>query len=149
MDWLITGKIRGSFGLDGFLKVESCSGEYEHFLDLDEVRISFPKAQKGQMEGCYTVEDCVVRADDVLIKLRGVDTPEAAKQFYGADISVPRNMACPLNEGEFYIKDICNAVLVYKGQTVGTVTDIVEGGGGFLLELSEAATGTIPVLYLR
>ena len=129
MDWLITGRIRGTFGLEGFLKIESCSGEYEHFLNLKEIKLQFPSEGTGTQhpELFYQVEECVVR--------------NAAKKLHGADILVPRDMACPLERGEFYINDLCNSVLVYKGNSVGTIADVVEGGGGLLLEVSEAATG--------
>lgn len=139
MDLLITGKVRGVFGLDGFIKVESISGEYEHFRNFQEIAVRMPHWQKR--ERFYHVDGCVFRTADVLLKLQGVDSPEDAKKICGADILVPRDMACPLKCGEFYINDLCNSVLVYKGNSVGAITDVVEGGGGFLLEISEAATG--------
>ena len=143
MDWLITGRVRGTFGLEGFIKIESCSGEYEHFLNLKEIKLQLPSkgTETQPPELFYQVEECVVRNADALLKLRGIDSPEAAKKLHGADILVPRDMACPLERGEFYINDLCNSVLVYKGNSVGTIADVVEGGGGLLLEVSEAATG--------
>lgn len=151
MDWLITGKVRGTFGLEGLLKIESSSGEYEHFSNLKEVTLRFPhtKTETSDTGIVYKVEACTVRSADVLLKLKGIDSPEAAKKLHGAEIIVPRDMACPLEKGEFYISDLCNSVLVYKGNTVGTITDVVEGGGGFLLELSEAATGKIMYIPFR
>ena len=143
MDWLITGRVRGTFGLEGFIKIESCSGEYEHFLNLKEIKLQLPSkgTETQPPELFYQVEECVVRNADALLKLRGIDSPEAAKKLHGADILVPRDMACPLERGEFYINDLCNSDLVYKGNSVGTIADVVEGGGGLLLEVSEAATG--------
>ena len=143
MDRLTTGRVRGTFGLEGFLKIESCSGEYEHFLNLKEIKLQLPSkgTETQPPELFYQVEECVVRNADALLKLRGIDSPEAAKKLHGADILVPRDMACPLERGEFYINDLCNSDLVYKGNSVGTIADVVEGGGGLLLEVSEAATG--------
>lgn len=143
MDWLITGKVRGTFGLEGFIKIESCSGEYEYFFNLKEVMLQFPckETEIRHSQVSYQVDECIVRSADALLKLRGIDSPEAAKKLHGADILVPRDMACPLERGEFYINDLCNSDLVYKGNSVGTIADVVEGGGGFLLEVSEAATG--------
>ena len=151
MDWLITGRVRGTFGLEGFLKIESCSGEYEHFLNFKEIKLQLPsKGTETQPPGLfYQVEECVVRNADALLKLRGIDSPEAAKKLHGAEILVPRDMACPLERGEFYINDLCNANLVYKGNSVGTIADVVEGGGGSLLELSEAATGRTVYIPFR
>ena len=150
MEWLITGKVRGSFGLEGFLKIESTSGEYGHFFSLKEIKLRFPHIHAEDAAGVpYQVEACTVRTADALLKLRGIDSPEAAKKLHGAEVLVPRDMACPLEKGEFYINDLCNSVLVYKGNTVGTITDVVEGGGGFLLELSEAATGRVVYIPFR
>ena len=151
MDWLITGRVRGTFGLEGFIKIESCSGEYEHFLNLKEIKLQLPSkgTETQSPELFYQVEECVVRNADALLKLRGIDSPEAAKKLHGADILVPRDMACPLERGEFYINDLCNSVLVYKGNSVGTIADVVEGGGGLLLEVSEAATGRTVYIPFR
>ena len=151
MDWLITGRIRGTFGLEGFLKIESCSGEYEHFLNFKEIKLQLPSKgmETRPPELFYQVEECVVRNADALLKLRGIDSPEAAKKLHGADILVPRDMACPLERGEFYINDLCNSDLVYKGNSVGTIADVVEGGGGLLLEVSEAATGRTVYIPFR
>ena len=151
MDWLITGRVRGTFGLEGFIKIESCSGEYEHFLSLKEIMLRLPvrEAEEQCLEITYQVEECVVRTADALLKLRGINSPEAAKKLHGADILVPRDMACPLERGEFYINDLCNSDLVYKGNSVGTIADVVEGGGGFLLEVSEAATGRTVYIPFR
>jgi len=143
MDRLITGKVRGTFGVAGFVKIESCSGEYNHFFELKEITLRLPahKTEKPSPEVSYRVEECVVRSTDALLKLRGIDSSEAAKKLCGADMLVPRDMACPLEGDEFYITDLCNSVLVYKGNAIGMIADVVEGGGGFLLEVSEAATG--------
>ena len=151
MDWLITGRVRGTFGLEGFIKIESCSGEYEHFLNLKEIKLQLPSkgTETQPPELFYQVEECVVRNTDALLKLRGIDSPEAAKKLHGADILVPRDMACPLERGEFYINDLCNSDLVYKGNSVGTIADVVEGGGGLLLEVSEAATGRTVYIPFR
>ena len=151
MDWLITGRVRGTFGLEGFIKIESCSGEYEHFLNLKEIKLQLPSkgTETQSPELFYQVEECVVRNADALLKLRGIDSPEAAKKLHGADILVPRDMACPLERGEFYINDLCNSDLVYKGNSVGTIADVVEGGGGLLLEVSEAATGRTVYIPFR
>lgn len=150
MDWLITGRIRGAFGLTGCIKIESCSGEYEHFFDLEEIRLKFPRQQaEASADTLYRIEKCEVRSSDMLLKLKGIDSPEAAKKLCGADILVPRDRACPLDEGEFYITDLCNAVLVYEGTIAGTITDVVEGGGCSLLEVSEAATGNLCYIPFR
>ena len=39
-DQFVVGIVRGSHGITGEFKVESTSGEYEHFADMDEVTLT-------------------------------------------------------------------------------------------------------------
>ena len=147
MDLLATGQIRGAFGVNGFVKVESFSGEYEHFLRFTEVFLSIPKGKSKEKEpkqDRFEVEEIKIRSADALLKFKGIDSPEAAKLLTGSEVFIPRDMAPPLNEGEVYVRDLCNCNLVYKGTLVGKITSVVEGGGGYLLEISEAAAA-VPV----
>lgn len=144
MEVIATGQIRGAFGLDGFVKVESFSGEYRHFPKLEKVFVAFPESKLKELklaDGWFEIENVKLRAADALLKIKGIDTPENAKSFSGAVLSVPRDMASPLKKGEFYIHDLCNCVLVYGETLVGKITSIAEGGGGYLLETLEAASG--------
>lgn len=75
------------------------------------------------------------------MKFKGIDSPEAAKSLAGLQVFIPRDMASPLGEGEVYVKDLCNCNLVYQGTLIGNITSVAEGGGGYLLEISEAAAG--------
>jgi 16S rRNA processing protein RimM len=139
MDRLVTGYVRSSHGVDGFVRVESSSGEVAHFADLDEVVLR--SGGTGAPEQLYRIEAVEGNAQCLLIKFKGIDTPEQAKRLAGAAILVPRDKACPLEEGEFYVEDLCQCNLVYQGVSVGSITDVMEGGAGDLLEvtLSESA----------
>ncbi len=147
LDLLATGRVCKPFGLDGFVKVESCSGEFEHFLDFEKVFLKFlsksPKKQllKGRQDDWFEVEEVRLRSMDALMKFKGIDTPEDAKTLTGAEMFIPRDKASPLEEGDLYVKDLCNCVLVHKDTEIGKITSVTEGGGAYLLEISEAATG--------
>ena len=71
-----------------------------------------------------------------LMKFKGIETPEHAKTLAGLELVVPRDKACPLEEGEYYVNDLCQCVLMYKGTLVGTITGVMEGGAGDLLEVT-------------
>lgn len=132
-DLLVTGFIRSSHGVDGYVKVESTSGEVEHYAALVGVDLKF-----GGKEGTvkhYEIEAVEGSAYCLLIKFRGVDTLEQAKNLAGAEILVPRDKACPLEEGEYYVCDLCQCVLVYEGTPIGTIINVSEGGAGDLLEV--------------
>jgi 16S rRNA processing protein RimM len=134
MELLVTGIVRSSHGLDGFVKVESSSGEIAHFADLAEVDLRFG-GENGTVKH-YSIDSVEGSVSCLLIKFRGIDTSEQAKALAGAELLVPRDKACPLEKDEFYVKDLCQCVLVYQGSVVGSITGVMEGGAGDLLEVT-------------
>lgn len=138
MELLATGQIRGTFGVEGFVKVESFSGEYEHFLGFDRIFLRIPEKKVGEntlKEGWFEVEKTTIRHTDALVKLKGIDSPEAVKLLTGSEVFIPRNKASTLKKGEVYVHDLCNCYLVYEGSRVGKIISVAEGGGGYLLEV--------------
>ncbi len=134
MDLLVTGFIRSSHGLDGFVKAESVSGEVAHFADLEEVYLR-PRGAEGPGKR-YGIEAVEGSSALLLLKFRGIDSPEEAKALSGLEILVPPDKACPLNEDEWYVDDLCQCYLVYEGNPIGRITNVLEGGAGDLLEVT-------------
>ncbi len=148
----VVGIIRGSHGVTGNFKVESTSGEYEHFADMEEVTL---RNGRTGSEKLYKVEGVELSGQTLLMKLAGIDSPEEVKKINGCEIVVPREYACPLDKSEWYVEDLKQCALVYPKDgwskdgleaktspadfvTVGTVTDVLEGGTGNLLEIKLA-----------
>jgi 16S rRNA processing protein RimM len=118
------------FGLQGFVKVHSLSGEIQHLLTPRQFTL-----RRGNREQVWELEAVEAAASSLLMKFRGIDSPEAAKTLAGAELLVNRDEAAPLGQGEYYIEDL-KGVEVYAGtESLGTITAILEGGGGSLAEL--------------
>ena len=140
-DQLTVGFVRGAHGLTGEFKVESASGFYEHIAVLKEVTLRNEDRQK-----VFRVEYTEPGNSTLYMKLEGIDSPEEAKKLNGWDIRVSREFAVPLNENEWYVADLVKCTLDYEskdgqvGQTqpveIGSITDVLEGGAGDLLEVS-------------
>ena len=130
-DELVTAFVRRPHGVKGFVRLESASGETEHIEALKSVYLRLAKEGGSVFE--YQIEEIAGSPAAFLVKFAGIDTPEEAAQLAGAEVLVPRDKACPLSEGEFYVADLCQCVLVYEGNAIGRVKDVMEGGGGFLL----------------
>lgn len=135
------GIIRGSHGLKGNCKIESTSGEYEHFTDLKDVTL-----RKNGIEKKQIIDSVSVNGGVLLLKFKGIDTPEDIKKYSGWEILVPREHACPCGKDEYYVEDLKQCQLVYidnaqgpaakaEPTVVGTITDVLEGGAGDLLEI--------------
>jgi len=134
------------FGLTGRLKIESYSGETSHLLGLKKVVLCKGRGEsrgKSRDEGQDKEKNCTeqeyiieeIFTSPLSVKFAGIDSPEAARTLKGAEILVPREQAAPLNEGEFYIEDLRGLEVIAEGKTIGTISDVIEGGGGFLAEV--------------
>ena len=144
---LVVGFIRGSHGFEGESKVESASGEYEHLLKLQEVTLRHGESSKETKVESVSLGHAVA-----YVKFAGIDSDEAVLKYRHWGIQVPRKYCKPLDKDEWYIEDLRDCSLVYEGKdapatliapgskfaVVGTITDVMEGGGGNLIEVSLA-----------
>ena len=139
---LVVGFIRGSHGFSGECKVQSTSGEYEHLLKLKEVTLVH-----GDSQVETKVESVSIGNGIAYVKFSNINSDEDVAKYNHWEILVPRKYCKPLKKDEWYIEDLRNCSLVYEGKDdpatldapakiVGTITDVLEGGGGYLLEVS-------------
>jgi 16S rRNA processing protein RimM len=128
------GLLGGPFGLDGLIRLQSFSGEIAHLAGL--CRVSLRLQDEEHVREVEKVSGSGARA---FIKFKGVDSPEAAALLRGAVLLVDRKDAAPLGKDEFYVEDLrglrVTADSGENGEVLGTVTDVLEAGGGQLLEL--------------
>ena len=138
----VVGIVRGTHGVSGEFKVESTSGEYDHFYHMDEVTIT-----DGTNSRLVKIESVKEGNNVLYMKLAGINSPEDAAKFNRWEIVVPREKAHKLQKDEWYIEDLKGCSVWYKdtaGDTapalddnsvVGTVTNVLEGGSGYLVEI--------------
>jgi 16S rRNA processing protein RimM len=119
---MVIGEIAGAFGVRGEMKVQPLTDFPERFDDLTEVFV-------GRQRRVVTVERVRKQGDRFLVKLAGIDTPEAVDTLRHAEIAIPRDQAMVLPEGHFYLEEIIGAaVLDEAGAPVGTVRDVLRTG---------------------
>ena len=145
---LVVGFIRGSHGVSGEFKVESASGYYDHIEVLKEVTL-----RHGSDSRKCKVEFAEKGCGTLYMKLAGIDSPEEVRKFNGWELVVDRKYAHPLGKNEWYIKDLIGCSLIWNGkeaaagtaltESVGTITDVLEGGAGYLLEVSLSESCTV------
>ena len=129
----IIAMIGAPFGIKGFLKVHPCSGEIDHLLKLKSVTVC-----KDGKENLFKIEESVPTPPSLLMRFDGFDSPEKAKTLSGAQLLAGRENAAPLGEGEFYVEDLKGLPVfsaAENGEIIGTINDIIEGGGGDLAEI--------------
>ncbi|MDR3335490.1 MAG: ribosome maturation factor RimM [Treponema sp.] len=131
----VVGLVGAPFGLQGFVKVRSLSGEYEHLQRLTQVVL-----RQGDGEKTWEVEASALVHEALVMKLKGIDTPEGVKTLTGAELVSDRAHAAPLQPDEFYVEDLRGLEVVglsaEEGEVVfGRINNVIEGGGGSLVEV--------------
>jgi 16S rRNA processing protein RimM len=121
---LVIGKIRTSFGVKGFVKIINFSRENDHFYNLKEVILQSNKVREKKR-----IEEVLLHGNNLIIKFEGIHTPEQAKKYINWEMWVPREEACALGEGEYYLADLYGSALVStpeKGSIVyGKVKSVI------------------------
>ena len=155
MERLVAATIRTSFGVKGELKLESVSGELEHLLNLESVVLRPPggkpaglastarreaamparQAQRVTEGYEFGVERARRQGSAVIVKLAGIDTPEEAKWWSGAEVLVPRENASLRSEEEYYYADLVGCTVRSDGNSVGSVRSIWNNGSNDILEV--------------
>jgi len=126
----IAGIIGAPFGVKGFVKVHSCSGDIGHLLKLKTVIVN-----RDGKEQELKIEESAPSLPGLVIRFEGIDSPEKAKTLGKAKLLVKREQAAPLDDNEFYIEDLKGIEVHDKTAVIGYITDIIEGGGGDLVEI--------------
>jgi len=131
LDRFVAAVIGAPHGIHGHVKVKSLSGETEHLEGLRSVIL-----RKDGVERQLKVLDVASRGPSLVMRFEGYDSPEAARALAGWELLVPRESAAPLEEDEWYIEDLRGLAVICQGERLGTVSDVVEGGGAQLVEVS-------------
>lgn len=130
MELIAIGTVRTAFGVKGWLKLSSFSGEWSHFTDLETVNL---KAAKRKITREYRVEGFRLQHGGGLMKLAGIDSPEAGKTLSGSEILVPKELAAPLDENEWYLGDLVGLSLVdEEGNVLGEIVGFIEAADDLL-----------------
>ncbi len=129
-EFLAAGVITGTHGVSGWLKARSYSEESSHLVALREA--SF---RKGGTQRVLPLEEVRAMARGILVKVRGMDSPERARSLVGWEIWVPRPQAARLLDGEYYVADLCRCSVWFGEEEIGSVRSVWDGGPSQLLEV--------------
>ena len=116
--------------MKGYVKVRPYSDDFDHFFSLKEVTV-----RRGDKTRTVEVEHVQNHSDELLMKFKGIDSPEDARFISGWDILVPREQASRLGKGEVYTADLPGMKLVYDNEEVAEVVSVMDGAQALLLEV--------------
>jgi 16S rRNA processing protein RimM len=95
------GRIGGSFGVHGWVKVQSFTDPPDNILEYEVLQLG----RNGEWQEAE-IEDGRWNGRGVTIKLAGIETPEDAQAYNGCELGVWRSELPPLAPGEYYWSDL-------------------------------------------
>lgn len=144
MDYFRIGLFLRPHGIKGELKLLPLTDDLKRFARLSDAFIEAP-------EGVYqtvTAESARVAAENsVIIKLKGIDTVEAAEKLRDKYLCVDREHAVKLPAGAYFVKDIIGCeVFSTLGDTLGRVVDVYETPSTDVYVIKGAKRLSVPAL---
>ena len=108
MDFEI-GKITTTHGLKGEVKVFPTTDDPKRFDQLKNKDVFLVLKNKPIP---YTIQTVRYQKNLVLVKFKDIDDVDVAAKLKSAVIKIPQALAIPLEEDEFYLKDIYDMTVI-------------------------------------
>ena len=122
---VLLGKVVGTHGIRGQLRVAPFSGESETFLSLDRVIL---KDASGREE-TYTLSGVSAHGRKILLALKGMTDINQVQHLVGRELYVQRSQLPPLADDEFYWFDLIGLkVVTDDGRELGRLENIMATG---------------------
>lgn len=138
-DLINIGKIAGTYGYKGMVRIIPLTDFPERFKELKQVYVS----HRGAVEEML-VEDARPYEQSYLLKLKGIDTREDAQDYRHALLQVGPDQLYPLPEGYYYHFQL-QGLSVYDVEKglLGKLTEILETGANDVYVVKSEEYGEI------
>ena len=129
------GDITGTHGVAGWLRLRLYNPQGRALYSTAEVDLA-----RGGTRFTLRVDGAKPHGGAALLKLRGIDDMDAARDLVGCRLWVRRDALAPLGAAEYYYEEVVGFEVVDAGgERIGTVTRIWPRGGGDLLVVAGPA----------
>ncbi|NQY89070.1 MAG: ribosome maturation factor RimM [Colwellia sp.] len=123
------GKVGAVYGIKGWLRIHSFTGETDAILDY------FPWSLKlGNNTRTVDITDWRKHNKGLIVKVGGIDDRDDAQALVGSEILTNESTLPELSQGDYYWRDLIGmAVVTTKGYDLGVVSDMLETGANDVL----------------
>ena len=134
MDYFRIGLFLRPHGIKGELKLLPLTDDLKRFARLSDAFVTAESAR-------------VAAENSVIIKLKGIDTVEAAEKLRDKYLCVDREHAVKLPAGAYFVKDIIGCeVFSTSGDALGRVVDVYETPSTDVYVIKGAKRLSVPAL---
>lgn len=118
------GQIVNHFGIKGMVKVNPFTDDISQFEEMETILVD----KKGSLLEIQ-IEEVKYSKNQVLLKLKGIDTVEDAEKYRNCYLKLPREKARKLPRDTYFIADLIGLeVYTEEGKLLGKVDDIYNTG---------------------
>ena len=140
-DYLIVGYLRRAHGVRGEMVMEI-------HTDFPERLKSKAKVFVGKNYQPMTIATTRNHSEGLLIKLKGIDTPEDAARYRNQLVYVTAADRPPLPKGQFYVHELIGFEVVNEEGLIGKLTEILQTGANdaYVVTRPDASEVLLPVI---
>jgi len=139
---IIVGRFGKTFGVSGWLKINSFTDPKENILNFKHWLI-----KKNNLWQEISFASSKKQADNIIIKLPNCNSPEEAALFTNIEIGVLRKNLPKLKKDEYYWNDLVGLKVINKqGLNLGIVKDLMATGANDVLVVAGEKNRLIPYL---
>lgn len=137
---VIVGKISGSYGVAGWVKVFSYTRPKENIFNYSPWRFEPGGETRRLLEG-------KIHGNGLIARLEGIDDRDSARMLNGQEITIGRDQLPEPDRGEYYWHDLLGlSVSDTEGLELGKVTEIRETGANDVLIVKGKQRHLIPLV---
>lgn len=141
--YILVGKIGATYGVIGWLKIQTYTEFGANILDYSPWYLSEPDGSLREA----TIEAGKAHGNSFIVKFPGIETPEAARLLTGKTISIKRSQLPDLKQDEFYWSDLEGLTVINQhGEILGKVVYLIETGANDVLVVKGGKEHAIPYL---
>jgi 16S rRNA processing protein RimM len=144
---VVMARVLGPYGIQGWIKARPYTAAIATLADYPVWWLAPARDANAWQE--FAVRSARQHGDTLVAALDGVKDREAALQWRGAWVAVPRSALPSPQAGEFYWSDLVGLAVVNRAaETLGRVSRVLETGAHPVLQVdgADGAQRLIPVV---
>jgi 16S rRNA processing protein RimM len=136
-------RVAGAFGVKGEVRISA-------FTEDPKTLLTHKALLKEDGSPGLTLLSGRAQKDNLIARVEGVETPEAADALRGLNLFIPRDALPEPEEDEFYLADLIGLAAVSPaGERLGRVKAVRDFGAGDILEIQPPAGASWWVAFTK
>lgn len=136
-------RVAGAFGVKGEVRISA-------FTEDPKTLLAHKALLKADGSPGLTLLSGRAQKDNLIARVEGIETPEAADALRGLQLFIPRDALPEPEEDEFYLTDLIGLAAVSPtGEALGRIKAVRDFGAGDILEIQPPAGQTWWVAFTR